>query len=70
MSDTNVFRQFAKEAMRGSAKAANGDEKRALEELACTWTQAALMSERVFGPSPTLSSRDAGAAEPNSHEAA
>jgi hypothetical protein len=49
MSDANVFRQFAEEALRGSSEAISQDEKRALEELACTWAQAALMSDRVFG---------------------
>jgi hypothetical protein len=49
MSDASVFRLFAEEAMRGAANAPNEDEKRALEELSCTWAQAALMSDRVFG---------------------
>jgi hypothetical protein len=49
MSNANVFRQFAEEALRGSSEAVSQDEKRALEELACTWAQAALMSDRVFG---------------------
>ena len=52
MSDANVFRRFAKEALRGSSEAIDQDEKRALEELACTWAQAALMSDRVFGFAP------------------
>jgi hypothetical protein len=49
MSDASVFRLFAEEAMRGAANAPNEDEKRALEELSCTWAQAALMSDGVFG---------------------
>jgi hypothetical protein len=49
MSDANVFRQFAEEALRGSSEAIDQDEKRALEKLACTWAQAALLSDRVFG---------------------
>jgi hypothetical protein len=49
MSDANVFRHFALEAMRGSSEAISEDEKRALQDLACTWAQAALISERVFG---------------------
>jgi hypothetical protein len=52
MSDTNDFRQFAKEAMHGSSEAMAQDEKRALEELACIWAKAALMSDRVFGFAP------------------
>jgi hypothetical protein len=58
MSDANVFRQFAEEAMRGSSKATNKDEKRALEELACTWAQASLISDRVFGSSFTPAPHD------------
>jgi hypothetical protein len=51
MSDASVFRQLAEEAMRGSSKAVCEDERRALENLACTWAQAAFMSDRVFGSS-------------------
>jgi len=51
MSDASVFRLFAEEAMRGAANAVSEDERRALEELSCTWAQAALMSDRVFGQS-------------------
>jgi hypothetical protein len=49
MSDASVFRLFAEEAMHGAANAASEDERRALEELACTWAQAALMNDRVPG---------------------
>jgi len=57
MSDADLFRQYAKEAMQGSSKATNENEKQTLVELACTWAQAALMSEGVvlgssFNPSP------------------
>jgi hypothetical protein len=48
MSDASVFRQFAEEAMCGSSKTTNEAYKRALEDLACTWAQAALANERVF----------------------
>ena len=58
MSDASVFRLFAEEAMRNSSKAASEAEKRALEELACTWSQAALMSDRVFGSSFSASPRE------------
>ena len=51
MSDANVFRQFAEEAMHDSSEATGQDEKQALEELACTWAKAALMSDRLkFAP--------------------
>jgi hypothetical protein len=51
MSDARVFRLLAEETMRNSSNAENEDERQALEELACIWAQAALMSERVFGSS-------------------
>jgi hypothetical protein len=51
--DARVFRLLAEEAMCGSSKAAFEDERRALEELACTFAQASLMSDRVFGSSFT-----------------
>jgi hypothetical protein len=44
-----VFRLLAEEAMRDSSKAVCEDDRRALEDLACTWARAALMSDRVFG---------------------
>ncbi len=47
MSDANVFRLLAEETMSSSSHAVNEDEKRALEELAVLWAQAALMSGRV-----------------------
>jgi hypothetical protein len=53
MSDASVFRRFAEEAMCGSSKTTNEAYKRALEELACTWAQAALISDQVFGSSWT-----------------
>ena len=58
MKDADLFRQYAKEAMRwSSSKSASADEKRALINLACRYAQAALMSEGVvlgssFIPSP------------------
>ena len=57
MSDANVFRQFAEEAMHDSSEATGQDEKQALEELACTWAKAALMSDRVLGSSFVAESR-------------
>ncbi len=58
MKDADLFRQYAKEAMRwSSSKSASANEKRALINLACRYAQAALMSEGVvlgssFNPSP------------------
>ena len=58
MKDADLFRQYAKEAMRWScSKSTGADEKRALINLACRYAQAALMSEGVvlgssFIPSP------------------
>jgi hypothetical protein len=49
MSDASVFRLLAEEAMHDSSKAVCEDDRRALEDLACTWAQAALLSDRVFG---------------------
>jgi len=51
MSEANLFRQYAKEAMHGSSKATSENEKANLIDLACTWAQAALMSDRVLGSS-------------------
>jgi hypothetical protein len=51
MSEVSVFRLYAEEALRGASTAVNASEKRSLEELACTWAQAALISDRVFGSS-------------------
>jgi hypothetical protein len=51
MSEADLFRQYAKEAMHGASQATSGNEKRALADLACTWVQAALMNERVLGSS-------------------
>jgi hypothetical protein len=59
MSEVNLFRQYANEAIRGASKTKSENEKRALIDLACTWAQAALMSERVLGSSFTSSPRDA-----------
>ena len=47
MSDADLFRRYVKEAMHESFEATSENEKRALANLACTWAQAALMSERV-----------------------
>jgi hypothetical protein len=54
MSEATVFRLYADEALRESSKTSHEDEKRALEDLACTWAKAAVAYDRVFGPEPTL----------------
>jgi hypothetical protein len=45
MSDADLFRRYAKEAVQRSSKATSNSEKRALSDLAYTWAQAALMSD-------------------------
>ena len=62
MSEADLFRQYAKEAIHGSSKATSENEKRTLIELACNWALAALLSERVLRPSFTSSPRDVGEA--------
>jgi hypothetical protein len=49
MSDADLFRQYAKEAMHGASKATSENEERTLIDLACTWAHAALASESVWG---------------------
>jgi hypothetical protein len=45
MSEADQFRQYAQEAMRWARQAKTEKEKRALLELARTWSQAALESD-------------------------
>jgi hypothetical protein len=58
MKEADLFRQYAKKAMRwSSSKSASADERRALINLACRYAQAALISEGIvlgssFVPSP------------------
>jgi hypothetical protein len=63
MTEASVFRQYAEEAMRDSSNATSNNEKRALSELACTWAEAAMASDRVFGSSFALSAPDAETAK-------
>jgi hypothetical protein len=51
MSEAELFRHYAREAARSSSQATSENEKQVLMGLACTWAQAALMSERVLGSS-------------------
>jgi len=64
MSDADLFWQYAKEAMHGFSKATSENEKHTLGDLACTWAQAALMSESILRSSFVLSPRDVGGATP------
>ncbi|MGO8914813.1 MAG: hypothetical protein ACLQJR_02760 [Stellaceae bacterium] len=63
MSEADLFRQYAEEAMHGSSKATSENEKRSLIDLACTWAQAALMADRVLESSFVASPRDVGEAK-------
>jgi hypothetical protein len=58
MSEADLFRQYAKEAMHGFSKAASENEKLTLIDLACTWSHAALMTEKMLGSSFVSSPRD------------
>jgi hypothetical protein len=60
MSDADLYRQYATEAIHESSKATNENEKRTLIEFACTSWQAAVMSERVLGSSFISSRREVG----------
>ena len=66
MSEADLFRQYAKEAMHGSSKVTSEKEKQTLIDLACTWAQAVLMVERVFGSSFIPSPRDDAKSLPRS----
>jgi hypothetical protein len=58
MTEADMFRRYAKEAMHSSSKSTNENERRNLVGLACIWAQAALTSEKVFGSSFVSSPRD------------
>ena len=47
MSEAEMFRQYAEEAMRWASESNTEQEKRALVGLVCTWTLAAPESERA-----------------------
>ena len=49
MSKVEEFRHYAEEALAWARKAQTEQEKQALTDLARTWTQAAVHSERIFG---------------------
>jgi hypothetical protein len=48
MSKADQFRQYADEAMHWVRQSKTENEKQVLIELARTWTQAAMRSERIF----------------------
>jgi hypothetical protein len=54
MSKAEEFRQYAEEALRWAYQSKTEKDKQALVDLARTWTQAAMQSERilVFNSSP------------------
>jgi hypothetical protein len=56
MKEADLFRQYAQEAARSSSNATRQEEEDALMQLACTWAQAALTSERVLGSSSFIPS--------------
>jgi hypothetical protein len=60
MQEADLFRRYAREAACSSTRAISENEKKALLDLACTWAQAALMSERPSGSSFVLPSRGSG----------
>jgi hypothetical protein len=47
MSEAEMFRQYAEEAMRWASESNTEHEKRTLMELVCTWTLAATESARA-----------------------
>ena len=57
MSKADQFRDYAEEAMRWARQSKTEKERQALIELACTWTQAAVQSEHIFGVNDSAPSR-------------
>jgi hypothetical protein len=57
MSDADLHRQYAKEAMHVSSQVKDENEKQALVDLALSWALAVLMSDRVLGSSFVAESR-------------
>jgi hypothetical protein len=51
MTEAKLFRRYAKEAVHWASKVISENERRNLIDLACTWAQAALISERALEPS-------------------
>jgi len=60
---SDQFRQYAEEALLWAAQSKTKEEKQLLLELVCTWTQAAVVSERkVDGPTIQEPRKDIGLA--------
>ena len=59
MSTTDQFWQYAEEAMLGARHSKNATEKRALLDLARSWTQAALQSEGTVFVTASLEATNA-----------
>jgi hypothetical protein len=51
MSKTDSFREYAEEALRGAYESKTEGNRQALFDLARTWTEAAVQSERIFAVS-------------------
>ena len=62
MSEANLFRKYAKEAMRAASKSPNKSEARELIDLAYTWARAAEAGERILGPILSAPPSDVGEA--------
>ena len=50
MTKADAFREYAEEALQWSRQSSIEEEKKALLDLAVTWTQAAALSEKSVGP--------------------
>jgi hypothetical protein len=61
MKEADLFRQYSEEAVHSSSHAKSENEKQALMDLAYTWAQAALMSERVLGVKLCFAAAQTGA---------
>jgi hypothetical protein len=58
VKEADVFWRYAREAACSASEAISENEKRALLGLACTWGQAALMSNKELESSFVLPPRD------------
>jgi hypothetical protein len=58
MSDSELFKQFAKETMVASVASKDENEKRVLDELSGMWGKAATVSERMFTSPPLVPRAD------------
>jgi hypothetical protein len=58
VSDSMLFRKYAREAMAGSQASKNENEKLVLNELAGMWIKAATASETMFTSPPLVPGTD------------